>query len=143
MAPIVRALLAPNQPAALDALRSLPRFGRHLGPAMRQHLAHRRSLGFRYEREEWRLLQFDRYLQTRPDAAQLPVHVLVREYAEQATRPPRPASNGGKAAGHSRRACSAMIRRCARHHSIAWWSVTRCTIGATPTFIPSTRCSAC
>ena len=87
MAPIVRAFLAPNPPAALDALRPLPRFGSHLGPAMRQHLAHRRSLGFRYEREEWRLLQFDRYLQTRPDADQLPVHVLVREYAEQATTP--------------------------------------------------------
>lgn len=87
MAPIVRALLAPNPPVALDALRPLPRFGSHLGPAMRQHLAHRRSLGFRYEREQWRLLQFDRYLQTRPDAAQLPVHVLVREYAEQATTP--------------------------------------------------------
>ena len=87
MAPIVRALLAPNPPAALDALRPLPRFGSHLGPAMRQHLAHRRSLGFRYEREQGRLLQFDRYLQTRPDADQLPVHVLVREYTEQATTP--------------------------------------------------------
>jgi integrase/recombinase XerD len=87
MAPIVRALLAPNPPAALDALRPLPRFGSHLGPAMRQHLAHRQSLGFRYEREQARLLQFDRYLQTRPDADQLPVQVLVREYAEQATTP--------------------------------------------------------
>jgi integrase/recombinase XerD len=87
MAPIVRALLAPNPPAALDALRPLPRFGSHLGPAMRQHLAHRQSLGFRYEREQERLLQFDRYLQTRTDADQLPVHVLVREYAEQATTP--------------------------------------------------------
>jgi integrase/recombinase XerD len=87
MAPIVRALLAPNPPAALNALCPLARFGSHLGPAMRQHLAHRQSLGFRYEREQWRLLQFDRYLQTRPDADQLPVHVLVCEYAEQAATP--------------------------------------------------------
>jgi integrase/recombinase XerD len=87
MAPIVCAFLAPNPSAALDALRPLPRFGSHLGSAMRQHLDHRRSLGFRYEREQWRLLQFDRYLQTRPDADQLPVHILVREYAEQATTP--------------------------------------------------------
>ena len=49
MAPIVRAFLTPNPTEALDALRPLPRFGSHLGPAMRQHLTHRRSLGFRYE----------------------------------------------------------------------------------------------
>jgi len=87
MAPIVRALLTPNPTEALDALRPLPRFGSHLGPAMRQHLTHRRSLGFRYEREQARLLNFDRYLQRRPEADRLPVHVLVREYAEGATTP--------------------------------------------------------
>jgi integrase/recombinase XerD len=87
IAPIVRAFLEPNPSDALDALRPLPRFGSHLGPSMRQHLAHRRSLGFRYEREQERLLNFDRYLQRRPEADQLPVHVLVREYAECATTP--------------------------------------------------------
>jgi integrase len=87
IAPIVRALLEPNPREALDTLRPLPRFGSHLGPSMRQHLAHRRSLGFRYEREQERLLNFDRYLQRRPEADQLPVHVLVREYAECATTP--------------------------------------------------------
>src|SRR2546427_10483883 len=87
IAPIVRALLEPNPSEALDALRPLPRFGSHLGPAMRQHLAHRHSLGFRYEREQERLLHFDRYLQRRPEADQLPVHILVREYAECATTP--------------------------------------------------------
>ena len=87
MAPIVRALLAPHPTEALEALRPLPCFGSHLGPAMRQHLAHRRSLGFRYEREQARLLNFDRYLQSRPEADQLPMHVLVREYAECATTP--------------------------------------------------------
>jgi integrase/recombinase XerD len=87
IAPIVRALLEPNPREALDALRPLPRFGSHLGPAMRQHLAHRRSLGFRYEREAERLLNFDRYLQRHPGADQLPVHVLVREYAECAPTP--------------------------------------------------------
>jgi integrase/recombinase XerD len=73
--------------SGVTGLRPLPRFGSHLGTAMRRHLAQRRSLGFRYEREQERLLQFDRYLQTRPDADQLPVHVLVHEYAEQATTP--------------------------------------------------------
>jgi integrase/recombinase XerD len=87
LAPIVRALLAPNTTAVLNALRPLPPFGSHLGPAMRQHLAHRQSLGFRYEREQERLLHFDRYLQARPEADQLPVHVLVREYAEGAMTP--------------------------------------------------------
>jgi hypothetical protein len=87
IAPIVRALLEPNPSEALAALRPLPRFGSHLGPAMRQHLAHRHSLGFRYEREQERLLNFDRYLQRRPEADQLSVHVLVREYAECATTP--------------------------------------------------------
>lgn len=87
VAPIVRAFLEPTPSEALDALRPLPRFGSHLGPAMCQHLAHRRSLGFRYEREQERLLHFDRYLQRRPGADQLPVHVLVREYAECATTP--------------------------------------------------------
>jgi integrase/recombinase XerD len=87
LAPIVRALLGSNPTEALDALRPLPPFGSHLGPAMRQHLAHRQSLGFRYEREQARLPNFDRDLQTRPGAGQLPVHVLVREYAEQAPTP--------------------------------------------------------
>ncbi len=69
LAPIVRALVSPNPTAALEALRPLPRFGSHLGPQMHQHLAHMRALGHRYEREEQRLLNFDRYLQTRLDAA--------------------------------------------------------------------------
>ena len=110
IAPIVRALLEPNPREALDTLRPLPRFGSHLGPAMRQHLAHRRSLGFRYEREQERLLHFDRYLQRRPGADQLPVHVLVREYAACAPTPearlervaerPHPGSGDATARSH-------------------------------------------
>jgi integrase/recombinase XerD len=87
MAPIVRAFLGSTPRESLDALRPLPRFGSHLGPAMRHHLAHRRSLGFRYEREQERLLNFDRYLQRHPGADQLPMHVLVQEYAEYAPTP--------------------------------------------------------
>jgi integrase/recombinase XerD len=78
MAPIVRALLAPNPPAALDALRPRPRLGSHLGPAMRQHLAHRPRLGCRSARAQARWRPFERSLHTRPDADQLPVPVLVR-----------------------------------------------------------------
>src|SRR5882724_1513912 len=40
-------------------------------------------------------------------------------------------------------ACSATSRQCTRQCSIAWWSVKRCATGVNPTFIPSTRCSAC
>lgn len=87
IAPIVRALLQPTPVAALDALRPLPPFGSPLGPAIRHHLAHRQALGYRYAREQERLLHFDRYLQTRADAAHLPVAVLVRAYAEQGATP--------------------------------------------------------
>ncbi len=87
LAPIVRALLAPNPTEAFDALQPLPPFGSHLGAAMRQYLAYKQSLGFRYEREKERLLGFDRYLQKCPDAKQQPLHVLVQKYAERAPTP--------------------------------------------------------
>jgi integrase/recombinase XerD len=62
---IVRALLSSEPQKELDRLRPLPRFASHLGTAMQAHLARMRTLGYRYEREEYHLLQFDRYLQTR------------------------------------------------------------------------------
>ena len=83
LAPIIRALLAPNPTRALEALRPLPAFGSHLGPAMQQYLAYKQALGFRYARETTRLRSFDRYLQQRPGADCQPLHVLVKEYAEQ------------------------------------------------------------
>jgi len=86
-APVVRAILSPDPVRALEALRPLPRFGSHLGEAMRQHIQRMRSLGFRYEREASRLLEFDRYLQQRPGAALQPLALLVREYAALAATP--------------------------------------------------------
>lgn len=87
LAPIVRALLGPDPTRALEALRPLPEFGSHLGPAIRQHLAYKQALGFRYERETTRLRSFDRYLQTCPGASQQPLHRLVQAYAEQGPTP--------------------------------------------------------
>jgi integrase len=84
---IVRALLSPEPQKALDHLRPLPRFASHLGTARQVHLERMRTLGYRYERAEYQLLQFDRYLPTRPDASSQPPEVLVREWIERATNP--------------------------------------------------------
>jgi integrase/recombinase XerD len=86
-APIVRGILSPAPAKALEALRPLPVFGSHLGQAMLQHVTRMRSLGFRYEREESRLLAFDRYLQQRPEASGRPLPFLVREYADLGATP--------------------------------------------------------
>jgi integrase len=85
-APIVRALLSPNPAQALETLRPLPRFGSHLGPAMQEHIARMRALGFRY-RHEGRYLRFDRFLQTRLGAAEQPLATLVREWVSLASTP--------------------------------------------------------
>jgi hypothetical protein len=68
---------------ALKALRRLPRYRSHLGPAMRGHVDRMRTLGFRYT-DENRFLRFDRFLQQRVGAAHEPLSRLVREYAETA-----------------------------------------------------------
>jgi integrase/recombinase XerD len=86
-APMVRAILSPVPAQALEALRPLAQFGSHLGNAMFQHVTQKRSLGFRYEREEKRLLAFDRYLQRRPEAASQSLPLLVREYADAGCTP--------------------------------------------------------
>ena len=54
---------------------------------MQRYLAYKQALGFRYARETTRLRSFDRYLQQRPGAEQQPLHVLVKEYAEQGSTP--------------------------------------------------------
>ena len=79
---IVRALLSAEPQKELDQLRPLPRFASHLGAEMQLHLSRMRTLGYRYERQEQHLLQFDRYLQTRPSASSQPPHVLAREWIE-------------------------------------------------------------
>ena len=85
-APIVRALASPDPREALQALRTLPPFGSHLGPAMREHISVMRAAGFRYSDYENRLLGLDRFLQGQPDAPNQPFAVLVQRWAQQAPR---------------------------------------------------------
>jgi integrase/recombinase XerD len=79
-AEMVRALLSPKPQAALEALRPLPSYGSHLGSVMRDHVNRMRALGFRY-RHEYRLLQFDHFLQQRAGAARESLSTLVHEYS--------------------------------------------------------------
>lgn len=85
-APIVRALASADPRAALDALRTLPPFGSHLGPDMREHLSIMRGAGFRYTDYENRFLALDRFLQRQPDATDQPLTVLVQRWADEAER---------------------------------------------------------
>lgn len=75
--PIVRALLSPNAMTALAAIRPLPAFGSWLGDVMRAHVAHMRSLGFRYKTRAEELLRFDRFLQQHPELAGQPLRVPI------------------------------------------------------------------
>jgi len=84
-AAIVRALVSADPTAALDALRPQPRFGSHLGPAIRAHVDRMRTLGYRYEPS--RFLRFDRFLQARPGAETQSLTVLVKEYARKGGSP--------------------------------------------------------
>lgn len=79
--PIVRALLSPNVPAALETLRPLPPFGSFLGAMLRAHVARMKSLGYRYDTDTARLLRFDRFLQRRADLAGQPLRVLIQQWA--------------------------------------------------------------
>jgi integrase len=81
VSPIVRALLADDREAALAALRHSPKFGSFLGPLMRQHVEMMCSMGYRFRTQTVRFEGFDRFLQTRPDLTDLPLPVLVREWA--------------------------------------------------------------
>lgn len=79
---VLQAMTTPQPRAALQAQEPPPRYGSHLGPAIRDHVERMQTLGFRYD--ENRFLHFDRFLQQRPGAAIETLGVLVREYAEQA-----------------------------------------------------------
>jgi integrase len=81
-AAVVRALVSENPRSDLEALRTLPPYGSHLGPAIRSHVERMQQLGCRYNEE--RFLRFDRFLQQREGAAKCSVHRLVQEYAESA-----------------------------------------------------------
>ena len=75
--PIVRALVSKDS-NTLEQLRQLPPFGSFLGRVMEDHVAHMRTLGYRYDTNEELLLRFDRFLQRHPE--------LSGTSAEQARR---------------------------------------------------------
>ncbi|MGA9107190.1 MAG: tyrosine-type recombinase/integrase [Bryobacteraceae bacterium] len=79
-ATVLRALVGAEPAKALESLRPAPRYGSHLGPIMREHVNRMRTRGLRY-RHENRFLQFDRFLQQRPNADREPLTTLIREYA--------------------------------------------------------------
>jgi integrase len=87
--PIVRALVAKDPKAALQLLRPLPRFASHLGKMMEEHVAHMRSLGYRYDTNEQLLLRFDRFLQRHGELAQLPIGELVQRWSDDRPCPAR------------------------------------------------------
>jgi hypothetical protein len=86
-APVVRALLNPNFEAALGALRPARRFGSFLGPVMREDVALRQAMGYRYTTQEKRFLRLDRFLQGRPDLAGRPLTVLIPEWTNSRSGP--------------------------------------------------------
>lgn len=81
-APIVRALLSEDVDASLQRLRCVPRFGSFLGQLMQEHVAHMRSLGYRYGSQELWMLRFDRFLQCRADLTGAPLCRLIEVWSE-------------------------------------------------------------
>ena len=80
--PLVRALCAPDSEHALLALRKPAPWASSLGPVMADHVALRRSMGYRYRTEEARFRAFDRFLQRRPDLAGQPLSTLLQAWAD-------------------------------------------------------------
>ena len=87
--PIVRALVHKNSDAALRKLRRLPSFGSFLGKVMEEHVAHMRTLGYRYNTNEELLLRFDRFLQLRPELSGVSLNELVERWVEEQPSPSR------------------------------------------------------
>jgi integrase/recombinase XerD len=81
VSPIVRALLADDPEAALEALKRPQRFGSFLGPLMREHVEMMRSMGYRFDSQAQRFEGFDRFLQSRPDLTDRSLPALVREWS--------------------------------------------------------------
>ena len=84
-AAVVRALVSTDPDSALQRLRGLPRFGSHLGPIIRAHVEHMKTLGLRYDENRFR--RFDDFLQRRPGAANESLATLVQEYVTLAPSP--------------------------------------------------------
>ena len=77
---IVRALVAPDADAALEALRQYPRFGSVLGPLMRDHAALMKTRGYRYQAQTMRFLRFDRFLQGHPELADASIDTMLKRW---------------------------------------------------------------
>ena len=56
---------------------------------MKEHVAHMRALGYRYDTNEESLLRFDRFLQRRPELSGLALNGLVERWAEEQPSPCR------------------------------------------------------
>ena len=87
--PIVRSLVREDAKTALEQLSRLPRFGSFLGRVMEEHVAHMRSLGYRYDTNEEILLRFDRFLQQHDELAGLPLNWLVECWSKDRSSPLR------------------------------------------------------
>jgi site-specific recombinase XerD len=85
--PIVRSLVREDAKTALEQLSRLPRFGSFLGRVMEEHVAHMRSLGYRYDTNEEILLRFDRFLQQHDELAGLPLNWLVECWSKDRSSP--------------------------------------------------------
>jgi len=85
--PIVRFLVREDAKTALEQLSRLPRFGSFLGRVMEEHVAHMRSLGYRYDTNEEILLRFDRFLQQHDELAGLPLNWLVECWSKDRSSP--------------------------------------------------------
>ena len=81
---IVRALLAGDPAAALEALRQPPRFASFLGSAMHNYILLKQAMGYRYATRAAAFLRLDRFLLTRPDLASQSLDVLIREWTGNA-----------------------------------------------------------
>jgi integrase/recombinase XerD len=81
--PIVRALVCEDHEIALQQLRRLPPFGSFLGKIMEAHVAHMRTLGYRYNTNEELLLRFDRFLQRHPELSGLSLNELAERWIEE------------------------------------------------------------
>jgi integrase/recombinase XerD len=77
---IVRALLARDPTAALEALRPPPRFASFLGSAMHDYIQLMQTIGHRYDTRAADFLRLDRFLQRRPDLAGRSLDVVIREW---------------------------------------------------------------
>ena len=83
--PVVRALLSPDPAQALEALKPLPQFASVHGAFMRSHIELMRASGYRYNTQTSSFLRFDRFLQGRADVIDLPLAILLQQWAAEGT----------------------------------------------------------